>query len=211
MKFLKFIAVFFATQSFSQTIGTTYLRFSGGYEKNGFTASASIDTHTSVNSFLRFGLEAQIEKYKFQGMDIPVKLGLFNTSYYQRIFSLDMEQTYNFYLGGGLVAGYEYLNDGDKFLPNNSEFLIKSQFIYGLNAGAQMDIYLLTRQTSDLQNCRLLSSFLPSAHMEDFCIPSYSGSPAKQSQSCKKYYRKKMDPERLAEYFSSILFSSYCC
>lgn len=142
MKFLKFIAVFFATQSFSQTIGTTYLKFSGGYEKNGFTASASIDTHTSVNSFLRFGLEAQIEKYKFQGMDIPVKLGLFNTSYYQRIFSLDMEQTYNFYLGGGLVAGYEYLNDGDKFLPNNSEILIKSQFIYGLNAGAQMDIYL---------------------------------------------------------------------
>ena len=142
MKLIKLLAILFFTQSFAQTQGTTYLKFSGGYEKNGFTGSVAIDTHTSMNSFIRFGLEAQFEKYTFQNQSIPVKLGLFNTSYYQRIFSLDMEQTYNFYLGAGLVGGYEYINDGNKLLPNNQEILIKSQFIYGGTAGAQMDIFL---------------------------------------------------------------------
>jgi len=142
MNFLKIIAIFLFSTTNAQYSDTSYLRVLGGYEKNGLLAHVSYDKHVSFDAFIRFSLEGQFEKYNFQNQTIPVQLGIFNIGYFQRLLSFDVEETTNIYIGGGLLGGYENINNGKKELSNNSEVLFKSKFIYGLSGSIQLDVYL---------------------------------------------------------------------
>lgn len=129
---------------FSQIGSINYIRASLGLEKNGYAASVGFDTAITPESFLRFGLDGEEEKYSFKKYKIPVKVGLLNVSFFQRLFSLDYEEMNNIFFGGGLLGGYESINNGKKILNNNEKILSNSKFIYGLIASTQLHLLLFS-------------------------------------------------------------------
>lgn len=128
--------------SYSQLYDSKYLKASVGYEKNGYIGNISYINHIGTDRFFEFGAEMEIEKYKFENQNIPVQLAIFNTSYYHQIFSFSLEDRTVLYLGGGVLGGYEWINNDKKNLPNNQELLINSKFIYGLTGGFFLKIRL---------------------------------------------------------------------
>lgn len=113
-----------------------------GYGEDGITSGFNINFHKDrkqiwqINFFLN-NAEETIANYKLPYIDASISF-----SYNRRIYVNNQNNTFNIFLGGGLLAGYEYINDGNKYLPNGAELKAKSKFLYGGVIQIQSEIWL---------------------------------------------------------------------
>jgi hypothetical protein len=141
-KYYLYIIVLFTNLIHAQRLGESYLGFLGGYEKNGFTADVQLDINNYTGGIWRIATAIEPEKYTFRDEKIPVILYLGNIGYQHRLFSLDYQDRFIFRMGGGIIGGWEEVNKGRKYLDTGFELTQKSQTIYGINAVAEIEIYL---------------------------------------------------------------------
>jgi|OM-RGC.v1.028823437 Conjugative transposon protein TraO. len=78
---------------------------------------------------------------KVKGYDIKFNDITFNAGYFTSVYSTVRDKI-NFNAGGGLVAGYEAVNNGSELLSSGAIVLDKSKFIYGLFGSLESEIYL---------------------------------------------------------------------
>lgn len=139
---LYIIILLFTSIIQAQRPGESYLGILGGYEKNGFTLDVQADFNNHTDGMWRIAATIEPEKYTFRGEKIPVMLYLGNINYLHRLKSLDYQDRFVIRFGGGLIGGWEQVNKGKKYLDTGYELTQKSQVVYGINAVAEIEVYL---------------------------------------------------------------------
>ncbi|MFV0531859.1 MAG: conjugal transfer protein TraO [Flavobacteriales bacterium] len=125
-----------------------------GYEANGLYARGSFAIFTGNDRFWRLRARINLESFNASGSsqdtstvsfsagDVPVKLYTASLEHYRNL--LNNGKSLKLYLGGGLVAGYELINDGKEFMDNGRKLMYESKFVYGATAAIETDVLLFT-------------------------------------------------------------------
>lgn len=113
-----------------------------GYAEDGMASTINYNYHVGNKSIYQLcftfnDAEEEILTYKFPYIDTTLSF-----SYNKNILSNGQFNTFNVYLGVGVLVGYEYINNGINVLSNGAELKIKSKMLYGANAQLQAELYL---------------------------------------------------------------------
>lgn len=120
----------------------TSFDFMIGYGEDGITSGFNFNFHKDrkqlwqINFFLNNAKET-ISKYEIPYIDATVSF-----SYNRRIFVNNQNNTFNVFLGAGLLGGYEYINDGNEYLPDGIKLKAQSKVIYGAVFQVQSELWL---------------------------------------------------------------------
>ena len=133
-KLLMSIAMLLSAYCFAQNNG---IDATIGYEDDGLFGSVGYSYFPKYNQFWRVGLNMHIENFSNSPDEVDVKLYTGQLEYYKEVKAFYKRDT-KIYLGGGIIGGYENINEGDDFLPNGAKINAESQFIYGATAGFEI-------------------------------------------------------------------------
>lgn len=123
-------------QNYSSAVGL-YL----GYSEDGAAGLLNYNYYINKYDFIQAGLFVSSGNMKVKGYDIKFNDITFNGGYFTSVYSTVRDKI-NFNAGGGLVAGYEAVNNGSELLSSGAIVLDKSKFIYGLFGSLESEIYL---------------------------------------------------------------------
>ncbi|MEM7485720.1 MAG: conjugal transfer protein TraO [Bacteroidota bacterium] len=121
-------------QNYASSVG-----FSAGYVEDGFGGNATFNFHPNRFSYIQIGVFASFSEEDFDGVKIPYNVFSFQPGYYRRIFLVDWRKPVGIYLGGGGIAGYEVINNGNNELPSGALITAESKFIYGGFASLEIE------------------------------------------------------------------------
>ena len=132
-------------------LGQRNLEIGVGLEDDGVIGHLGyiIVPKTNDTRFTRIALNGNIANYTKGAEEVPI--GLYTASienyrsinsFFERFMKYDMKDGLNFYLGAGLLGGYEYVNNGNEFLDNGKAIKEDSNIIYGGHIGTEMVMYI---------------------------------------------------------------------
>ena len=114
-----------AAQSYTNTFTAT-----GGVFGDGYGGEITLNSNLSETTFTQIGLEVSFADYQSGATTIPYSSFTMSYSYFITLFSRNRRmQTLS--LGGGALAGYELVNNGDLDISNVVSVNGESKFIYG--------------------------------------------------------------------------------
>ena len=114
---------------------------SSGYVQDGFGLQGSYNFTLNKKEYIQSSLLVTFSKEKYLYMEIPTNIASLNIGYYNTIFR-NLRQTLSWSLGGGMIGGYEFINNGNSDLANGAEIGSESKLIYGFFIGSEHDIYI---------------------------------------------------------------------
>ena len=114
---------------------------SGGYVEDGYGIMGTFNFHPNRFQYFQISVLAAIAEDK-GAQNIPYNIFTIQPGLYYRVFMAPRRKNFSLFLGGGGLFGYEVINNGSNELPTGALINGKSQFIYGLYLGAEMEIGL---------------------------------------------------------------------
>ena len=93
-------------------------------------------------TFVSAGYEQQALSYR--SYQVPLRDYLVQMGYAHPLLS-DKGKNVFFYLGTSAVAGYEYINKGEKLLPDGAKLLDGSRWVYGAGLHTSVELFLTDR------------------------------------------------------------------
>lgn len=124
-------------QNFSPAVTLT-----GGWAEDGFALSMNYNYYIQRKQFIEAGLFGLFGNDTYKDQKIPYQIFAAQIGYFHSLFESGRGQAVNFAFGGGLTGGYEVINHGNNTLSSGAIITDKSQFVYGLYAGLEVDLYL---------------------------------------------------------------------
>ena len=129
------------SQSYSNTFS-----INGGIFGEGYGGEISYNANLSENTFTQIALDVCIANFRSGEKTIPYSSYTASYSYFLTIYSRKRKmQTLS--VGGGAIAGYELVNNGNSDISNVVFLDGASKFIYGGVATLEVDI-ILTEHSS---------------------------------------------------------------
>ena len=108
----------------------------------GMTLSLSHYLKRGKYTFVSAGYEQQALSYR--SYQVPLRDYLVQMGYAHPLLS-DKGKNVFFYLGVSAVAGYEYINKGEKLLPDGAKLLDGSRWVYGAGLHTSVELFLTDR------------------------------------------------------------------
>ena len=108
----------------------------------GMTFSLSHYLKRGKYTFVSAGYEQQALSYR--SYQVPLRDYLVQMGYAHPLLS-DKGKNVFFYLGTSAVAGYEYINKGEKLLPDGAKLLDGSRWVYGAGLHTSVELFLTDR------------------------------------------------------------------
>ena len=108
----------------------------------GMTLSLSHYLKRGKYTFVSAGYEQQALSYR--SYQVPLRDYLVQMGYAHPLLS-DKGKNVFFYLGTSAVAGYEYINKGEKLLPDGAKLLDGSRWVYGAGLHTSVELFLTDR------------------------------------------------------------------
>jgi len=108
----------------------------------GMTLSLSHYLKWGKYTFVSAGYEQQALSYR--SYQVPLRDYLLQMGYAHPLLS-DKGKNVFFYLGTSAVAGYEYINKGEKLLPDGAKLLDGSRWVYGAGLHTSVELFLTDR------------------------------------------------------------------
>ena len=108
----------------------------------GMTLSLSHYLKRGKYTFVSAGYEQQALSYR--SYQVPLRNYLVQMGYAHPLLS-DKGKNVFFYLGVSAVAGYEYINKGEKLLPDGAKLLDGSRWVYGAGLHTSVELFLTDR------------------------------------------------------------------
>ena len=108
----------------------------------GLTLSLSHYLKRGKYTFVSAGYEQQALSYR--SYQVPLRDYLVQMGYAHPLLS-DKGKNVFFYLGTSAVAGYEYINKGEKLLPDGAKLLDGSRWVYGAGLHTSVELFLTDR------------------------------------------------------------------
>ena len=93
-------------------------------------------------TFVSAGYEQQALSYR--SYQVPLRDYLVQMGFAHPLLS-DKGKNVFFYLGASAVAGYEYINKGEKLLPDGAKLLDGSRWVYGAGLHTSVELFLTDR------------------------------------------------------------------
>ncbi len=148
MLMLLFLIGFGAINAQTYKIGAS---INGGITDDGFGGIVTFDYKLGWFDYAQLGLQGyQSSKTASTGDEIDVSLSAVNLGVFIDLIG-NNNRKIALYLGGGLAAGMEQLNEGEELLPSGA-FLKKAKyFIYGGFVGADLDIFIVPTLTLNIK------------------------------------------------------------
>lgn len=145
------------------------LSLSGGIYGEGYGAELTFTNYIGENSFTQIVLNGTAHSFQVEEVSVPYFSMVSSYSYFITVLSRHRKEQ-SISLGGGVLAGYESVNNGNVELSNIVSVSGKSQFIYGGVVSADLDIIIS-------ENLSLLIKTSQAYHMNsDFGnLSNYSG------------------------------------
>jgi len=142
---LKHITILFLLLCFpivlaSQTYSNTF-SVSGGLFGDGYGGEITYNTNLSETTRTQIALNGTSTNYKSGVVRIPYTSVTASYSYFITVLSRNRKMQ-SLSLGGGALAGYESVNNGDVELSNILSVDGESKFIFGAVVTADLDIIL---------------------------------------------------------------------
>ncbi len=138
------LAVILVTVSFSLTAQrrgnlASSVGVSGGYVEDGYGAMGTFNFHPNRFQYFQISILAAIAEDKGRN-DIPYNIFTVQPGLFYRVYISPRRKNFSVHLGGGGLFGYEVINNGSNELPNGALIDGKSQFIYGMFVGAEVEL-----------------------------------------------------------------------
>ncbi|MBU2976034.1 conjugal transfer protein TraO [Zobellia sp. B3R18] len=130
----------FPILAFSQTYSNTF-SVSGGLFGDGYGGEITYNTNLSETTHTQIALNGTYANYKSGAVRIPYMSVTASYSYFITVYSRNRKMQ-SLSLGGGALAGYESVNNGNLQLSNIVSVDGESKFIYGGVVTADLDIIL---------------------------------------------------------------------
>ena len=108
----------------------------------GMTLSLSHYLKRGKYTFVSASYEQQALSYR--SYQVPLRNYLVQMGYAHPLLS-DKGKNVFFYLGVSAVAGYEYINKGEKLLPDGAKLLDGSRWVYGAGLHTSVELFLTDR------------------------------------------------------------------
>ncbi len=128
------IPVFLLGQSYTNTFSV-----SGGIFGDGYGGELTFNTNLSETTFTQLALDVSIANYKSGISSIPYSSITASYSYFITLYSRNRRMQ-ALSLGGGALAGYEMVNNGEMDISNVVSVNGESKFIYGAVLTGDLDI-----------------------------------------------------------------------
>lgn len=112
-----------------------------GYVQNGFGIQGGYNYNLNKKEYIKTSLLTYFSKEKYLDISLKTTTISLNIGYYNTVWS-NLRQTLNTSLGGGVIGGYESINNKNTELPNGALIMSESRFIYGVFIGSEHDVYL---------------------------------------------------------------------
>jgi len=112
----------------------------GGWTPGGYAGNVNINYHL-YSDYVQAGVYTSFSNVEYEAYEIPYNIFTFNAGYFYPILE-DYRQYTKLAVGGGAVAGYELVNNGNKELENGAIIESDSKFIYGGFISAEFDFAL---------------------------------------------------------------------
>ncbi|CAM3511809.1 conjugal transfer protein TraO [Zobellia roscoffensis] len=125
---------------FSQTYSNTF-SVSGGLFGDGYGGEITYNTNLSENTYTQIALNGTSTNYKSGSASIPYTSVTASYSYFLTVWNRNRKMQ-SLSLGGGALAGYESVNNGNVELNNIISVDGESKFIFGAVVTADLDIIL---------------------------------------------------------------------
>ena len=111
-----------------------------GYEDDGLFTSLGLSQNIGDENFLQVSFNYDTQNFGSEN-DFDVNLYTASLEYYKKLATIFSNDSY-LHIGGGLLGGYEDVNNGEKYLNNGYEVPAESNWIYGAKAGIEANINL---------------------------------------------------------------------
>ena len=122
--------------NFASSVGV-----SSGYAEDGIGIMGTFNYHLDRYKYFQVSVFAAIAEDRGRN-DIPYNIFTVQPGQFWRVFVAPRKKNFSIFLGGGGLIGYEVINNGSNELPSGAVINGKSQFIYGVYAGAEAEIVL---------------------------------------------------------------------
>ncbi|WP_373517493.1 conjugal transfer protein TraO [Pricia sp.] len=124
------------SQSYSKTFSVN-----GGIFGEGYGVGITYNTNLNENTFTQIGLEVSMADYKSGEISVPYSSFTASYSYFLTVYSRNRKMQ-SLSIGGGAIAGYELVNNGNNDISKVVSLDGNSKFIYGGVATIDLDIIL---------------------------------------------------------------------
>jgi hypothetical protein len=133
----------FAISSTAQSGGNlaSSVGLSGGYVEDGYGGMVTFNFHPNRYKYFQVSILAAFAEDKGSS-DIPYNIFTIQPGLFYRVYISPKRKNFSVHLGGGGLFGYEIINNGSNELPSGAIIDGRSQFIYGLFAGAEAEVAL---------------------------------------------------------------------
>lgn len=112
----------------------TSVSVTGGYATNGIGFLGNYNMSLSQNSYLHIGAHLAFSKSEQRKLETEYRTMSLNIGYFYNAIS-SSNRRFNIGLGGGIVGGYEDINNGNKVHDSGALINSESKIIYGLFVG----------------------------------------------------------------------------
>lgn len=139
---LTIMVLFLTTLGYTQ--GGNYassIGISGGYAEDGFGLMATYNYHLNRNRYAQLSVFAAFAEDK-GSFDIPYNIFTVQPGYFFKIWEQRNFKRYAINVGGGVIIGYEVINNGNSLLETGAVLEARSQFIYGGYLGLEGELTL---------------------------------------------------------------------
>ena len=128
----------------AQTLINSSIDITAGYTPDGYAINANYNIVFDP-SYMKLGMYVSSSKeITTENYEIPYSIFSVNAGYFYPLITSN-NQIFVFSAGGGVLAGYEIVNNGSKELPNGSLIDSQSNFIYGGFATGELEIGITNR------------------------------------------------------------------
>ena len=146
---IAFIFVFFQTTDAQVHMkGVNHLEISSGvfdsFDEPGYHAGIYYAKIRNKHWWWRIGFQGNTQDLSLNGFAVPVRKYLVNGSYFYTLGSLFRNHLY-FNVGGGVLAGYEQINNGEARLNESVVLRDRSKAVFGLNPEANIELFLTSK------------------------------------------------------------------
>jgi len=133
----------FAFSSTAQSGGSlaSSIGLSGGYVEDGLGGMATFNFHPNRYKYFQVSVLAAFAQDNGTSQ-IPYNIFTIQPGLFYRVYIAPKRKNFSLHLGGGGLFGYEIINNGSNELPSGAIIAGKSQFIYGVFAGAEAEVAL---------------------------------------------------------------------
>ena len=133
-----YIILFLSSITHAQSVD-----FGLGLAPHGYGISANYNYYfRSEYAYLQAGLNLATESTEYRDYTIPYNDLSLHVGYFYPMYE-NNKQTFQIAAGGGLLAGYEVVNNNEsEYLPDRSFIKSKSNIIYGAFLSGEVNIFL---------------------------------------------------------------------